>query len=89
MTERLEVWMERMERKVDGLRADMETVKVMKDRVEEHHESLYGNGKPGLVLDVDRIKQWRKSIFWWVGVALALSSSPVIAQIVKLLAQLK
>ena len=32
-------------------------VRVMATRVEEHHVTLYGNGKPGLKADVQRIDQ--------------------------------
>jgi hypothetical protein len=32
-------------------------VRVMATRVEEHHITLYGNGKPGLKADVQRIDQ--------------------------------
>jgi len=68
MTERLQTWMERLEGKVDRLGAEMAQLSAVKDRVDEHHERIYGNGQPGLVKDVDRLKQWRKSLYWMVGV---------------------
>lgn len=57
-----------MEAKIDGLVIDMAVVKAMRERVDEHHEKLYGNGQPGLLKDVDRLKQWKKSLYWIVGV---------------------
>lgn len=82
MTERLEIWMERMESKMDGVRADVADLKAMRAQVEEHHERIYGNGQPGIIKDVDRLKQWRKAIFWWIGAAV---SAPVLADVIKTL----
>lgn len=38
----------------------------------EHHDTLYGNGKAGVVLDVDRIKVFNKAQCW-VGCVLVLA----------------
>lgn len=66
----LDDWMARMESKIDQLAKDMAEVKAMHAQVEEHHETLYGNGKPGMVLDVDRIKQQRKLLAWIIAAVL-------------------
>jgi hypothetical protein len=36
----------------------------------EHHGTLYGNGKPGVVLDVDRLKIFKKVQCWICGVLI-------------------
>jgi len=33
----------------------------------EHHSTLYGNGKPGLRLDVDRLKVFKRTACWFIG----------------------
>lgn len=65
---RLDAWMDRVEGKLDKLTADMAAMTTLQSRVEDHQERIYGNGQPGLVKDVDRIKQWRKSLYWLVGI---------------------
>ena len=75
MTEQLGTWMTRMEEKVDGLRNDMADLKAMRGRVAEHHESLYGNGKPGLVLSVDRLTQSSSLFKWAIGIMLGCAAT--------------
>lgn len=57
MAELLESWMARLEAKVDGLRADVAALKAVQLQVEDHQERIYGNGQPGIIKDVDRLKQ--------------------------------
>ena len=77
----------RIESKLEEVRIGMGELKAMRERLDEHIEKdehlFNGNGSPGLVKDVDRLKQWKKSIFWWVGIAVA---SPVLAEAAKLAA---
>lgn len=37
----------------------------MEPMVTEHHKTLYGNGKPGLRMDVDRLKIFKKVSCWF------------------------
>ncbi len=37
-----------------------EAVLLIAPKVNDHHADLYGNGKPGMKLDVDRLKGFRK-----------------------------
>ena len=78
MSEVAESWMERMEGKVDALRIDMASLKAVREQVGEHHESLYGNGKPGLVLDVDRLKQSHRIFKWAIGIMIASATTAAI-----------
>lgn len=80
MTEQFEKWMARMDGKIDKLGEDMAELKAMRGQLKDHQERIFGNGQPGLLKDVDRLKQWKKAIFWWVGVAVA---SPALAEVVK------
>ena len=61
-------WMARVEGKLDKLADDMAALNAMRVRVDEHHERLYGNGQPGIIKDVDRLKQWKQSLYWLVGI---------------------
>lgn len=70
MSERLETLIERIDGNVDALRVDVAELKAMRAQVEEHHERIYGNGQPGLVKDVDRLKQERKNLRWWLAAIL-------------------
>lgn len=72
----------RMEEKIDGLVLDMATVKAMRSQVEEHHERIYGNGQPGLIKDVDRLKQWKKSLYWLVGLLGTATAGDFISSFV-------
>jgi ribosome modulation factor len=63
----LDAWMQRMDSKVDGLRSDVAALMAVRDRVEEHHARIYGNGQPGILKDVDRLKQWKKALYWIAG----------------------
>lgn len=68
--DRLDAWMRRMEDKVDALRTDMSALKTMRSQVEEHHERIYGNGQPGILKDVDRLKQARVNLKWVIATLL-------------------
>lgn len=91
MSEHLEAWLERIEGKLDDLAvlpAQMEGLdKRLDEHIERDEDILHGNGQPGLVKDVDRLKQWRKSIYWMVGAVLTLASAPSLAEIVRFLLQ--
>lgn len=87
MSEHIEAWLSRIESKLDSLAplpAKMDAIgQRLDDHIEKDEHLFNGNGSPGLVKDVDRLKQWQKSIFWWVGIAVA---SPVLAEAAKLAA---
>lgn len=74
----------RIESKLEEVRIGMGELKAIRERLDEHIEKdehlFNGNGSPGIVKDVDRLKQWKKSIFWWVGIAIA---SPVLGEAAK------
>ena len=67
MPGRLDDWMARVEGKLDRLGADMAALNAMRERVDEHHERLYGNGQPGILKDVDRVKQMVRQLGWLAG----------------------
>ena len=64
---RLDAWMSRMEDKIDKLTVDMAAVASLRNQVEDHRQRIYGNGSPGLIKDVDRMKQRWKAIYWVIG----------------------
>lgn len=84
MPDRLDAWMQRMENKVDGLRTDISGLMAVRDRVEEHHARIYGNGQPGLIKDVDRVKQRARQLGWLVGLFCTVATSAVAAEVVKM-----
>ena len=55
-------------------------VTSIKEKVEDHHADLYGNGKPGLKMDVDRLKTFKKVSCWFFGVMIVASVS-IIARL--------
>lgn len=54
-------WLRRIEEKVDLVLADTAQLKPLKDQfvahVKEDSRLFHGNGQPGLILQLDRIKQ--------------------------------
>ena len=84
MSEHIEAWLARIESKLDSLAPLPATMDAIGKRLDEHIEKdehlFNGNGSPGIVKDVDRLKQWKKAVFWWVGIAVA---SPVLAEVIK------
>lgn len=42
----------------------------MVDKVESHNTDLYGNGKAGIKIDVDRLKVFNKAQCWICGVLI-------------------
>ena len=74
-SERLDAWMTRLEAKLDKVGNDVAALMAMRDRLDDHHERLFGNGQPGIVKDVDRLKQWQKSLYWLGGLMASASAA--------------
>ncbi len=53
------------------------------EQVDEHHRSLYGNGKPGLVSQVQTLEDSRKLLCWALGVACTAVGTLLGAAITK------
>ena len=49
--------------------------------IEEHHNTLYGNGNPGLKMEVDRLKVFKKVSCWLTG-SLMLMALGVIGRFI-------
>ncbi len=47
----------------------------MQQNVQEVRTEVYGNGKPGLKAEVDRMKNARSMMVWVAGAAIALASA--------------
>ena len=45
-------------------------VSIMSTKVKSHEEDLYGNGKAGIKMDVDRLKRFNKGECWLGGMVL-------------------
>jgi hypothetical protein len=81
----------RIEAKLDGVATAVAGLSAQftasSQRLDEHIERdehlFHGNGKAGLITAVDRLTQWKKSIYWIVGAALTLGSAPSVADLVK------
>lgn len=64
--------------RIDGcMRLIEERDRSLKSMLEEHHKTLYGNGNPGLVKDVDRLVQTDKTRKWLVGTAIAAAFASI------------
>lgn len=50
-------WLKRIEEQIGEIRTAVMPLMAISQRLEEHHEVLYGNGQPGVIKDVDRLKQ--------------------------------
>ncbi|MGA7540356.1 MAG: hypothetical protein WBW93_16490 [Steroidobacteraceae bacterium] len=71
MTDHLTAWLERVEGKLDALTPLPEQMRGISKRLDEHidrDEQIFhgNNGTPGLIREVDRLKQWRKSLYFLV-----------------------
>lgn len=61
--------MDEIEKRILTLETSMATTK---EKVDEHHGSLYGNGKEGLVTAVVKLRQVMKAAVWIGGVICVL-----------------
>lgn len=63
----------------EGLKADREARRELREGIQEIRKCLRGNGQPGLITDVDRLKEAAKRQAWWtraiVGVLLTLGGA--------------
>ena len=57
------------------------SVTVLAEKVKDHDQDLYGNGKPGIKMDVDRLKSFKKFSCWFYS-AIMLATIGVIARLV-------
>ena len=83
MPGRLDAWMARVETKLDLLGQDMAQLKGMRGEVDDHHERLFGNGQPGILKDVDRLKQWRQSLLWLIGLLSTATAALLFSMFIK------
>ncbi len=58
-----------------------DAVIVMVEKVENHDADLYGNGKAGIKIDVDRLKGFKKMACWF-GSAIILSMLGIISRLI-------
>ena len=61
--------------------ATHDAVIVMVKQVKDHNDDLYGNGKTGIKVDVDRLKVFNKVECWVLG-AFMLASLTVAGKLV-------
>ncbi len=67
MSDYQDEWLKRIDGQLTDIGKAVAPLLALSQRLEEHHSALYGNGQPGLLKDVDRLKQWQKSLYWFVG----------------------
>jgi hypothetical protein len=75
VSEHITEWLERVEKKIDRLGAVPTQIAALDERLAKHDKLLYGNGQPGLLADVDRLKQSRKLLMWAVGIVIAAAAA--------------
>ena len=80
MTDPTEAWLNRVDKKLDDIGAAIADLRAVQQRVDDHNERIYGNGQPGLIKDVDRLKQSHRASVeerrraWWVWLVIALGA---------------
>ena len=78
MSDYQDEWLKRIEAQLEGIRAAVAPLASLSQRLEEHHSALYGNGQPGLIKDMERMKQTsedqRRSIKMWLLILLGVSA---------------
>lgn len=82
----LDAWLTRIERKVDAIATVTAELPNLRTRLDEHvamdERMFHGDGSsPGLVKDVDRLKQWRKLFTGTVSV-IATAIAAELAKII-------
>lgn len=76
MDENADPWRDRMENKLDRIVEQLSNLPNIEHRLSEHHERLFGNGQPGLIKDVDRLKQdHRRTTRIWPMLLLAVAAA--------------
>ena len=63
------------------IRETHDAVLVMSSMVRSHNDDIYGNGKAGIKMDVDRLKVFR-TISCWFYIAFGTASISVMAKLV-------
>lgn len=78
----LHEWLKRVEDKIDKVESSTSSISAISQRLNEHHVVLYGNGQPGVIKDVDRLKQLRKALAWLIGL-IVVGSATSGAELIK------
>jgi hypothetical protein len=55
----------------------------IEEMVEKIFEAVYGNGKPGLRLDVDRLKTFVRGLKWSIGVVIVAGVGAIVRWIIR------
>ncbi len=75
-----EAWRNRVDKKLDDIGSAVAELRTLQQRVDDHNERIYGNGQPGIIKDVDRLKQSHRAASeerrraWWVWLVIAFGA---------------
>jgi len=56
-------------------------IKNFSKDISEHHNTLYGNGRPGVVTEVDRLKVFKTQSRWFFG-AIFVAGTGLIVRLI-------
>ena len=89
MSDYQDEWLSRIERKLDLCLAQAARIKPIQEQLDKHEELLYGNGSPGLIREIDRIKQLKKGLGWLIGIIAVGAGSSVVSVVKAVMEALK